>query len=162
MSTTTITKTQSDTFTESRAKYVLGKIFDDFNGIIFRGFTSTSSDSIKVWRDDIAFIMEQNALHHFEIQFSYGSDSWTLRYEVDKFGGIARDDDSGGSDFYNIPINAELNIVVRRDNSNDTVSNYLKRRGWVSGGNFVAEDSSGDRTYSKDGFGVNRKKLGDF
>jgi len=162
MYTGTITKSQSDTFTEARARYVLGKIFDDFNGIIFRRFTTISTETLRDWRDDVAFIMENNALLHFEIQFKHGSQEWALRYEVDKFGGISRDDDSGGSDFYNIPAGASVNIVVKRDNSNETVSRYLNRRGWSSGGTFIAADGTGDRAYSKDGFGVNRKKKGDF
>lgn len=162
MYTSTYTKSQSDTFTEARARYVLGKIFDDFNGIIFRGFTTISSERIKGWRDDVAFVMENNALYHFEIQFKYGYEEWALRYEVDKYGGVSRDDKSGGSDFYNIPDRANLSIVVQRDSSNETVSQYLKRTGWDSGGTFIAADGTGDRVYSKDGFGVNRKKKGDF
>jgi len=162
MHTGTLTKSQSNTFTEARARYVLGKIFDDFNGIIFRRFTTISAETLRNWRDDVAFIMENNAMYHFEIQFKLGVQEWALRYEVDKFGGVSRDDDSGGSDFYNIPAGASVNIVVERDNSNETVSRYLIRRGWSSGGNFIAADGMCDRAYSKEGFGVNRTKKGDF
>ena len=162
MYTGTFTASATDTFTESRARYVLGKIFDDFNGIIFRGFTTVKPASLKEWRDDIQYIMEQNALYHFEIQFQYGLHSWAVRSEVNKYGGITRDDSSGGLDFYNIPAGASLNIVVNRDTADEAVSNYLARRGWTSGGAFIAEGGNSDRAYSKDGFGVNRKKLGDF
>lgn len=162
MSTGTLSKSQSDTFTEARARHVLGKIFDVFNGIIFRGFTMASQSEIIGWRDDIQFIMEHDSLYHFEIQFSSNGQKWVVRYEVDKYGNISRDDDSGGIDFYNVPASAIINIVVSRDRENQEVSDYLLKRGWGSEGSFFAENASTSRAYSKDGYGVNQKLLGDF
>lgn len=159
---TTFTLSRTDTFTESRARYVMGKIFDDFNSILFRGFTKNTTEQLKGWRDDVHFIMEQNALHHFELQFSYGSQEWIVRYDVDKSGGISRDDDSGGIDFYCIPTASVINIVVRRDPKNSKVTEYLEGRGWTTGGNFKGETGISDRAYSKEGFGVNRKLVGNF
>jgi len=161
MNTGTYTSSRTDTFTEASARYVLGKIFDDFNGVIFRGF-STDSETIRDWRDDVAFVMMHDALYHFELQFKYNSQKWAVRYEVDKYGGISRDDDSGGVDFYSIPSGATVHIVMKNDKSNETVNNYLARRGWTSGGGFIAVDGVGDKAYSRNGYGVNRKMYGDF
>ncbi len=162
MYTGTLSKSQSDTFTEARARYVLGKIFDVFNGIIFRGFTTVSESEIIGWRDDIQYIMERDSLYHFEIQFGSNGQKWVVRYEVDKFGNISRDDDSGGIDFYNVPQSAKMHIVVSRDNGDQEVTDYLANRGWGSGGEFMAANASTNRSYSKDGYGVNQKLLGDF
>lgn len=162
MNAGTYTRSSSNTFTEARAKYVLGKIFDDFNGILFRGFKNQDDEKTIKWRDDVQFILENNALEHFELHFKTATQTWALRYEVDQYGGIYRDDNSGGIDFFNIPDSAYISIIVKHDNSNETVNEYLRRRGWVSGGNFIAASAINDRSYSKNGFGVNRKKFGDF
>lgn len=159
MSTGTISKSISDSFTEARARYVLGKIFDEFNSIIFRGFTTISTDNLRQWRDDVQFVMERNALIHFEIQFRLGEQTWAVRYEVSGRL-VSRDDESGGLDFYNIPANASLSMVVKRDPDNEEVNDYVKRRGWGTNGVCIAESSSSDRSFSKDGFGVNRKIKG--
>jgi|APLak6261682215_1056145.scaffolds.fasta_scaffold03632_2 hypothetical protein len=161
MSTGTITNTITNAYTEARARYVKGKIFDDFNSMIYRGFTSISSKDLKDWRDDIQYIIERDALNFFEIQFRSSDKKWAVRYEVDKLGNISRDDDSGGVDFYNIPEASIVSIVVKRDKTNNDVSDYLEKRGWGTGGEFIAESASSDKSYSKDGFGVNRKILGD-
>lgn len=160
MSTTTSTKTTTDAFTEARARYVLGKIFDEFNNIMFRGFTSISATTLKQWRDDIQYVMERNALIHFEIQFRTIEKKWAVRYEV-VAGSLSRDDDSGGVDFYNIPSNASLSMVVNWNRNNQDVAAYVKRRGWGTNGVCIADSATNDRSYSKDGFGVNRKILGD-
>ncbi len=162
MYTGTLSKSQSDTFTEARARYVLGKIFDVFNGIIFRGFKTVSKSEIIGWRDDIQFIMERDSLYHFEIQFNSNGNKWVVRYEVDKYGNISRDDDSGGIDFYNVPASAKIHIVVSKDNGDQEVTDYLAKRGWGSGGEFIAANADTNRSYSKDGYGVNQKLLGDF
>jgi hypothetical protein len=127
---------------------------------MFRGFTSISSNNLKEWRDDIQFVMEKNALTCFEIQFRLLGKEWAVRYEVVS-GTISRDDESGGLDFYNIPANASLSLVVTRDTTNKDVNDYVERRGWGSDGKFIAEGANNDKSYSKDGFGVNRKILGD-
>src|SRR5260221_6172313 len=147
---TTFTRSATDSFTESRARYVLGKICDDFNGIFFRGFTRISADDLKKWRDDIQYVMERNALEYFELQFTYEDQEWIVRYEVRKNGEIVRDDESGGLDFYNIPAAATFNIVLRRDTTNQDVTDYLSRRGWESGGRFQGDSGNHDRSYSKD------------
>lgn len=160
MSTGTFTRSSTDAYTEAKARYVKGKIFDDFNSMMYRGFTSVSANDLKEWRDDIQYIIERNALYHFEVQFRTSDKKWAVRYEVDKAGGISRDDDSGGLDFYNIPETASISMVVKRDHTNKDVSDYLVKRGWGTGGEFIAEGASNDKSYSKDGFGVNRKILG--
>jgi hypothetical protein len=161
MSIQTYTSTRTDTFTEASARYVLGKIFDDFNGIMFRGF-KTESETIKNWRDDAAFVMMHKDLNHFELQFTVGSKKWAIRYEIDSSGYISRDEESGGIDFYCIPATAHVGIVMNRKKNNATVNEYLKKRGWTSGGDFIAEDGISDRSYSRNGFGVNRKLQGEF
>ena len=160
MNTTTQAKSISDAFTEARARYVLGKIFDTFNNIIFRGFTTITTDNLKQWRDDIQFIMEKNALVAFEIQFRTTEKKWVVRYEVVS-GTVSRDDESGGIDFYNIPADASLSCVIERDHNNEEVNNYVERRNFGKNGEFIAESAAIYKSHSKDGFGVNLKILGD-
>lgn len=157
-----MTQSQSDTFTEARARYVMGKIFDDFNGVLFRGFSSPSAETIKSWRNDVQFVMEKDALYSFELQFYHSGKSWVLRYEVDKYGSIARDDDSGGLDFYNIAQGATVRIVLDYNRAKTVVTEYLYNKGWGSDGKFTGQNGTSDKSFSKDGFGVNRKLTGGF
>lgn len=161
MGTGTTTSSYTDTFSESNAKYVLGKIYDDFNGVIFRGFTSRTKDKLKAWRDDVAYVMMKNALKSFEIQFSYNFRNWAVCYTVNSKGEIVRDDDSGGLDFHSIHEDASINIVMYRDENNSEVTEYLRNQGWFGGGSYLTENSSVGKAYSKEGFGVTRKTLGD-
>jgi hypothetical protein len=158
----TYSLSQSSTYTEGRARYVMGKLFDDFNNILFRGFENNSTEQIKGWRNDVQYVMENDALCHFELQFASANRTWTVRYDVDKSGGISRDDDSGSIDFYSIPSSAKANIVLDYDRKNKDVTAYLESRGWKDGGAFNGENGNLDRAYSKEGFGVNRKLTGTF
>lgn len=162
MYTETFSSSRTDSFSNSRAKYVLGKVYDDFNGIIFRGFINVNDDNVISWRDDIAFVVSKDAMYHFELQFKYDGEEWVVSYEVDKYGGITRDDDSGGLDFYSIPSGASFGVVISYDTSNEEVNEYLKNKGWGTGGKFQAAGSSTSRSYSKDGFGMNRKLKGNW
>lgn len=158
----TATRSTTDTFTEARARYVMGKIFDDFNGLLFREFVHPPAARLKAWRDDVQYVMERDALYSFELQFQYGSQNWVARYEVDKYGGISRDDDSGGLDFYSIPSGATVSIVLDYDTRKNLITDYLALRGWGNNGQFKGESGTIDRSFSKEGFGVNRKLTGGF
>ena len=42
----TSTSTQTSTYTQARAKYIIDKIFDDFTALVVRGFANTSKNRV--------------------------------------------------------------------------------------------------------------------
>lgn len=157
------TNSNSTTYTEARAKYVMGKIFDDFHAIGYRGFEFFKENPGKLtdWKEDLDFILSHNALRKFQLQFhAPGGRAWAIEYVVHTDSSIQRDSDSGGVDFWEIPIDANINILVDRDPDNQEVSDYLAERGWGTGGFFIGGPVSDGGAYSQEGFGVTKGRRG--
>lgn len=156
----TFTNSNTSTFTEARARYVLGKMKDDFIKVAYRGFSTITEARLMKWWDDIAFVANQKALIKCELQFTWDGKSAAVIYEIIADGSIHVDAESATVNFYLIPAHATVGIVIRRDHSNATVSKYLEDNGWTATGNFVEGTSINAGGYSRDGFGVNIKTIG--
>lgn len=156
---------QSNTFTETRAKYVLGKIYDDFCAVEMRGFHQFGRNSSKLqeWKEDLFFIMKHEDLNYFQLQFSYGTPlkNVALQYTIQANGEIHSDNDSGGINYFVFPANTKISIVVKRY-GNSEVAEYLKSRGWGTNGKFVTGASESAGAYSKEGYGTKREKYGEW
>ncbi|AEA42424.1 hypothetical protein [Fluviicola taffensis] len=153
----------SSTYTESRAKYVMGKIYDDFCAIDLRGFDQfeANPNQLKEWKEDLFYIMTKQDLDYFQLKFSHGIPRKTvaLEYKVKSDGTIHSDNDSGKINYRQFPANTTVSIVVRRY-GNKEVGEYLESKGWGNNGIFVDGSTSNAGSYSKDGYGVNRNKIG--
>jgi len=155
----------SSTYTETRAKYVLGKIYDDFCAIDMRGFDRFESDPGRLlrWKEDLFFIMKHEDLNYFQLQFSYGTPTKkvALQYTIMSDGSIHSDTDSGGINYFQFPANTLINIVVQRY-GNSEVEKYLESRGWGTDGKFVGGGHKSAGEYSKENFGTKREKYGEW
>lgn len=153
----------SSTYSESRAKYVMGKIYDDFCAIDLRGFNQfeANPNQLKEWKEDLFYIMTKQDLDYFQLKFSYGTPSKTvaLEYKVKSDGTIHSDNDSGKINYRQFPPDTTVSIVVLLY-GNKEVETYLNSRGWGDNGIFVEGSTSNAGSYSKDGYGVNRNKIG--
>lgn len=153
----------SSTYSESRARYVMGKIYDDFCAMDLRGFDQfeNNPNQLGKWKEDLFFIMVNQDLDYFQLQFTHGVPKKTvaLQYTVKSDGTIHSDNDSGRINYHQFPKNTIINIVVLRYGNND-VGEYLKSKGWGNNGVFVEGSTSNAGSYSKDGYGVNRNKIG--
>jgi hypothetical protein len=150
----TSTYTNTDTYTEARAKYVMGKVYEDFHHLIARGFASPTRQDILAWRDDLLFLMNEKALKKFQIIFEppFGSkEAW--QYELSSDNSVHSDNKSGGKDLYGYHINTRVSIVITSDQNNKVAQDYLVKRGWGGGGAFVTGTSTSLGGYSKEGYG---------
>lgn len=154
------TSADTNTYTEPRARYVTDKAFEDMIGIETRGLISSRQGEL--WRQDILFFLEMEALVFFELQFTKpNGDKAGLKYIVVSNGGIYCDDESGGDDYWIFPKDTKVNILVNRKTSkNETaVQNYLVKRGYTSGSSINGVDTH-LRDYSKSGFGFKKNRTG--
>lgn len=157
------TNSATNTYSESRARYVMGKIFDDFHQISFRGFDQFKSNSnqLKKWKEDIYFLMTNQVLNSFQIQFSTSdSREWAVEFEIKADGTIQSDDESGGISYWEIPENATIRIVASWNRNKKHVEDEMNRRNWGEGGAYVGGDLIKDGAYSKSGYGTTKGRRG--
>jgi len=130
-----------------------------------RGFTQFKNDPgrLQRWKEDIFFIMRHKDLDYFQLKFSYGTPIKVvaLQYSIKSDGSIQSDTDSGGINYYQFPINTQVSISVMRHGS-DEVSDYLRSRNWGTNATFVSGNSESAGSYSKEGYGTNREKFGEW
>ena len=149
------TKSETNTYTEARAKYVLGKLEQDFQSIHNRDFDHITWDTLKVWLEDVSFVVHQKALTRCQIKFEWpDSPGAAVDYHMVTDGSIQIDGDASGLDFYRVPKHAKVRITIRRDPNNQTVTDYLAQRGWGKG-SFLEGEFTDQGGYSKDGYGAN-------
>lgn len=160
--TTTITRSATDTFTEARANYVLGKVYEDTLAMYTAGILS--KDRCDTWRTQLYYIINNRALKYFQFQFtkSDGTKVGGLHYELKADGNISSNDKSGGVDYWNLPSGVGVYLLVDLDNSSPKISEVneqLAKWGWGTG---PPMDGTQDflKSYSKDGFGVKQSKIG--
>lgn len=156
------TQTQTGTYTEARARQVIGKVYEDFLGMLSANLLEKAE--VDRWRTDLLYIANQESLNYFEIQFTKPDRTKVgLRYELDDSGNIFLDDDSGGIDYYDLPKGTTASILVQlrdtADKYREVVRELTQNRGW---GNGVALEggSTYDRAYSSSGYGLNRNRIG--
>ncbi len=155
--TGTYSVSESSTYTEARARYVLGKAYDDIVGLACVG--AISADTGKKWYEELKYILDLEALKKFEFKVTYGDRvplAW--KYEVFSDGSISEDGESGGVDMSKIPSGASATVTVDLTNTAGTEQealDYLRGQGWGTGA-FLDVRYLQDRSYSKEGFGIRR------
>lgn len=160
--TTTYTNSVSDTYTIARAKYVLGKVYEDLLAIYQANIiTKERCDNT---RNDLLYLAENKVLKYFQFQFKKtdGAEIGGLHYEVNASGSISIDDKTGGLDYWNLPTGVRFTLLVHMDSSApnyDTVNQELERRGWGKG-NSLSGTQEYLKSYSKDGYGYKQSKIG--
>lgn len=158
--TNTISRTASVTATEARVRSVLRKVRGDLLAASFRGMKVPAG--LEEHLDDISYMLQKNALRHFEIRVYAGAQlhrAW--RYEVLDDGRLLGvGDEGGGIDFYQCHASSSVSLVVSiRPDLHPSTTQEINRRGWTSP---VAElQGSGvrERVYEKDGYGVIRTRF---
>lgn len=157
------TYSNSNTYTESRARYVMGKIFDDFSAIGLRGFSflNNQPDWLQRMKEDIFFLMTKKALKSFQIQFySSSGEEWAVEFIIKADGTIHQDSPSGRIDYWDIPQDVTMDLPVAWKDGNTDVDEEMIRRGWTGKGKYIEGDSIDDGTYSKDGYGATKTRKG--
>lgn len=160
--TITYTNSVTETYTIARAKYVLGKVYEDLLAL-YQANIITKERCDKT-RDDLLYLAEKKVMKYFQFQLKKADDTEVggLHYEVNSSGAINIDDKTGGIDYWNLPTGTKFNLLVQLDNSSsnyDEVNQELERRGWGKG-NSLSGTQQYLKTYSKDGYGYKQSKIG--
>ena len=153
----TSTRTQTSTYTEARARYVLQKAFDDLVALMTNGFIT--KDTALEWYRVTKHIADMEALLIFQLKMKVGDQvvkAW--QYEVSSDGTLLEDSESGGLAFDDVPSNSKVSICLKL--SEDSVKNakaweYLRSQGWGEG-QLLKDGMKQDRAFSKDGYGLRR------
>jgi len=158
--TNTISRTASVTATETRVRSVLRKVRVDLLAAAYRGLSV--SNRLEQHLDDISYMLQKNALRHFEIRVSVGARlhrAW--RYEISDDGRLlGAGEEGGGIDFYQCPAASSITLVIsRRPDLHQSISQEIDRLGWTT--SVVELQGAGvrERAYEKDGYGVIRTRF---
>lgn len=160
----TTSRTDSCTYTEARARYVMQKVRDDLQTFVTRGHLQI--DYANALYDDLLWMLTQQVVDLFEVQLRTpaGRDVG-LRYVVDDQGGIHIDRDSGGLNLYGLPPNLRAQVVVSLRagaRARPEVQLGLQQRGWTGTGKLLDAPLNADGSYARGGYGLNRFLVGDW
>lgn len=153
----TYTTSETSTYTEARARYVLQKAWDDLIGLMC--LEHISRENANKWYREIKHLLDLEALKSFEIKVkNQGSTIMAWRYDVLANGSIYEDSESGGIDLSDIPAGSSCAIVVDLTNdagNKQAALDFLHQNGWRNG-SFTTGTFQSDRAFSKDGYGLKR------
>lgn len=159
---TTFTRSTTSTYTQSRANYVMGKVYEDTLNMMSAGIISKSTaDS---WRQSLLYLLSKQAVNYFEFQFyrSDRSEIGGIHYKIESNGNIYSDEDSGGLDFWGLPSGVYATLLVDLDYDSpkiEEVQRQLDEWGWG-----IGKSLSGShqylKSYSKEGYGFGQNKVG--
>lgn len=153
----TYSASESSTYTEARARYVLDKAWDDIVGLFCQQII-TKQEALD-WHRDIKHLLDAEALREMEFKVTY--DGRTLRawrYKVFADGSLSEDSESGGIDLSGLPPGSKAGVTVDLVEDTDVKEaalEYLRSQGWGTGA-FLDVKFMQDRAFSKDGYGIRR------
>jgi hypothetical protein len=157
----TYTRSVSDTYTEARACYVMGKVYDHLVSLYLRGIMTKAEADIM--RSDILYLMDRRAITYFELQFrTPGYTDRGLHYEVRGDATISMDDESGGINFWGLGSNTTVNLVVMLNRASPhiiEVDRQLEEWGWGTASALTGTHQA-SKSFSKDGFGLKESIVG--
>jgi hypothetical protein len=159
----TYSTTQTSTYTEARSRVVMVSILEDL--IVLAASRLIDHEKAKKWMDDLLYLLNARVLNYFELQVYVpnGSRVGAYRYVLKDDGSLQEDSKSGGIDPYGLPVGARVGLFADIDYSKSNiveVNQYLVSRGWGTNGTPIAGQASYERTYSKEGYGFQRYKVG--
>ncbi|MGH7090676.1 MAG: hypothetical protein ACREFQ_17410 [Stellaceae bacterium] len=160
--TLTATFTRTNTYTEARLRAVMPEVGADFYSLAAAGLIGM--DAAQKWTEELTFILQHQAAKGFQIQLKRtGSDPIAIDYRVSSDGTVRESSMGGGIDYFALPVETRASLFVDLNyqaRAIDTVRLYIAQRGWGTDGQGVQGQAAPDRTYSKDGYGIVRAKIG--
>lgn len=158
--TYTYTATATSTMTEARMRAVMQKVSANFTAFVVSGLVKR--EDARRWAEDLEYLQVEEALQFFEVQLrTPGGHRFGLRYTVRSDGSVHQDASSGGLDLYGLPRDTAVNLYAHlRDGTPQRVRDELGRRGWGFNGTKLEGATSEARSFSNNGYGITREKLG--
>lgn len=164
MSSFSQSRSETDTYSESRARDVMGKVYEDLLGLQGRGLiTNDRANSI---RRDVLYLLDKRALDYFQLQFrnASGGEIGGLHYKVSSDGTLQGDSDSGSIDYWMLSEGTKVKLLVSLDRSSSKIEEVDQQLDdWGYGdGTALSGTSQYLKSYSKDGFGLIQSKIGEW
>jgi hypothetical protein len=159
---TTYTLSNTNTYTEARARYVIGKVYEDIMSLMLVELITL--ERAQLMRTQLLYLLEKQALKLFEFQFNRaGVKIGGVRYVVRADNSIIVDSDSGNINFWTL-YRTGIFVVLFLDlnNSSPNIEEVNRKLGeWGCGdGNALAGTEQPHNSYSKDGYGVKQSIVG--
>jgi len=159
----TYTTTYTSTYSEARARAVMLSVLEDL--FVLAGSLILDYNKAKKWMEDLLFLLNARVLNSFELQVysSAGSRIGGYKYTLKDDGTLHENSQSGGIDPYDLPAGARVGLFADIDYSKkniEEVKEYLRQRGWGTNGSPLGGQATYERAYSKDGYGLERYKIG--
>jgi hypothetical protein len=135
------TISQSSTYTEARARYIMGKVYEDLLGLMGRSLIDINrADQI---RSNVQYLLEKQVLKYFQLQFKKpsGDEIGGLHYQLKADGNIYADEKTGGLNYWSLPSDTRVNLLVDLDYSSpniDEVNRQLEAWGGEAAMHFQA------------------------
>lgn len=162
--TSSYTATRGGTFTVARAREVMQEVLADFMNVASAGLIDR--EVIQEWHAELSYAVENEVIDTFQLQLHRPvGEPAALGYAVKADGSVQETSRAGGIDFHSFPTGTAVRLRVHyRMNAPklEAVREYLRARGWTTGGSMVEGSASRDRAYSKDGYGITRSRVGDW
>ncbi|WP_147451285.1 HORMA-1 domain-containing protein [Corallococcus llansteffanensis] len=136
-------------------------VLADFVGCVVNGLVSR--ELAQEWVDDLTYLLTQQAISAFELQFTQPDGSrGAFRYDVSDDGSLFEAASSGGQRLHLLPSGTKASIyVMYRAGVQDDVREEMRKRGWGRGTR-VDGTATRERAYSKDGYGLIRSRIGEW
>lgn len=161
--TSTMTATQSSTFTEARARAVMRHVHSDFMNWVSAGFIAR--ENAQKWFEELEYAVLHNVVDTFQIQLTKPDGTRIgLSYSIRDDGSILEESKAGGFDPYGLPAGTRFSLCFRYRPGAENIAKvetYLNARGWGNTGSLL-EGGVRDRAYSNTGYGVERNKVGEW
>ncbi len=148
----TFTVSNTETYTVVNVKAVMQNTYEDILGFANRKLVDYSR--IKLWIEDIVYLLNKRILRSFEIQLYdlNGVIFKSYRYDVNTYGFINSGSSSGGINYFEIPDGTKLGLFADIDFTHtkiEEVKEYLyEQRGWGNSGFAMQGNSSFERSHS--------------
>jgi hypothetical protein len=125
---------------------------------------STTMTAARVRNVMIEVGADFTTMKQFQLQLKCtGHSPIALEYTISSDGTLQSSDSAGGIDFFALPVGTKAGLYVTLTDEalrSQAVLGYLRQRNWTFGGQAVTGGGTQDRTYSVDGYGVIRNKIG--
>lgn len=157
----TYVNSATNTYTEARARYVMGKVYEDLIGLMTADLIT--KDYADKTRRELLYLLDKKVLKSFQLQFkdAYGREKGGIHYEVRADSTIAVDDQTGGIDFWGLD-GITVNLFIKKDPYSPNlaeVNRQLIAWGWGSG-SALTGSATYAKSYSSGGFGVQQSIIG--
>lgn len=158
----TYVNSATNTYTEARARYVMGKVYEDLIGLMTADLIT--KDYADKTRKELLYLLDKKVLKSFQLQFKdvYGGEKGGIHYEVRADSTIAVDDQTGGIDFWGLDSGITVSLFIKKDPNSPNlaeVNRQLTAWGWGSG-SALTGSATYAKSYSSGGFGVQQSIIG--